>query len=98
MAKSDITITKKLLAGFLFGSSPLADLAHPQDVGEEGFVVPDDQRLPQLSVLQEVFGQNVQGSQVGGLRGQDFEHALSERERFSDKDRKRLTNAESSAG
>lgn len=48
-------------------SSPLADLAHPQDVGEERFGVPDDQRLPQLSVLQEVLSQNVQGSQVGGL-------------------------------
>lgn len=58
--------------------SPLADLTHPQDVGKEGFPVSDDHRLFQLPVIQEVFGQNMQGSQVGGLRGQDLKHTLEE--------------------
>lgn len=57
-------------------SSPLADLSDPQDVGEEGFLVSDDHRLLQLSAVQEVFGEDSQGSEVRGLRCQNLEHTL----------------------
>lgn len=48
-------------------SSPLADLPNPEDVGEESFLVSDDQRVVQLPVVQEVFGQNAERPQVRGL-------------------------------
>ena len=57
-------------------SAPLADLSDPQDVGEKGFLVPDDHRLFQVPTVQEVFGQNAQGSKVRGLRCQNLKHTL----------------------
>lgn len=47
--------------------SPLADLPNPQDVGEEGLLVSDDDGLLQVAAVHEVLGQNSQRAEIRRL-------------------------------
>lgn len=56
--------------------SPLADLPHAHNVGEECFLVTDDEGLVQVTRLHKVLYEDTEGAQVRGLRRQHLEHAL----------------------
>lgn len=61
---------------FLRRFPPLADLFDLQDVGEERFLVHDDQRFLQFSAVLKVFSQDSQGSKVRSLGRQNLKHTL----------------------